>query len=98
MSLTVLWTHEVEELGTVDLHDLADTGRLPAGQIVPLPRTLCKHHHQTHISTPHISQQLARSVSLGLFLPEIWGLFVLDSHYGFIWTSFECQINGIELQ
>lgn len=95
MSLTILWTHELEELGTVDLHDLADTGRLPAGQIVPLPRTLWKQHRQTHISTPHLLQQLVRSVSLGLFLPEIWGLFVLDSYYGFIWASLESQVNSM---
>lgn len=40
VSLTILWVHEVmEELWTIDHHNLTDIGRLPAGQVVPHPRT-----------------------------------------------------------
>lgn len=38
--LTILRVHKVmEELRTVDHHDFTDGGRLPAGQVVPHPRT-----------------------------------------------------------
>lgn len=38
--ITIVRTHEVmEELWTVDHHDFTDTGCLPAGQVVPHPRT-----------------------------------------------------------
>lgn len=37
--VTILGAHDVvKELWTVDDHDLADAGRLPAGQVVPHPR------------------------------------------------------------
>lgn len=38
--VTILGAHDVvKELWTVDDHDLADAGRLPAGQVIPHPRT-----------------------------------------------------------
>lgn len=38
--LTIVGPHEVmEELWTVDHHNLTNTGCLPAGQVVPHPRT-----------------------------------------------------------
>lgn len=39
-NLTIFGAHEVmEELWTADRHNFTNTGRLPAGQVIPHPRT-----------------------------------------------------------
>lgn len=57
--LTILRVHEVmEELGTVDHHNFTNIDRLPAGQVVPHPRTHWgdeRKHKHTEVSVELLS-------------------------------------------